>query len=161
MTYIFRKTCLQYYKLDPCHYFTSPGLSWDAMLKMTNIELELMTDIDMYQFIKKGLRGGVSYIANRYGKANYKYMKEYNEEAPSKYIRYLDFNNLYSWGMSQSLPKSNFKHINKQRSFEDSIDTFFSLLDADLLLIWMNTFWHGFCLHHASCLVLPIVLIIS
>ena len=63
----FRKTCMQYYKLDPCHYFTSPGLSWDAMLKMTNIKLELMTDIDMYQFIEKGLRGGVSYIANRYG----------------------------------------------------------------------------------------------
>ena len=47
----FRKTCLQYYKLDPCHYFTSPDLSWDAMLKMTNIKLELMTDIDMFQFI--------------------------------------------------------------------------------------------------------------
>ena len=44
----FRKTCMQYYKLDPCHYFTSPGLSWDAMLKMTNIKLELMTDIDMF-----------------------------------------------------------------------------------------------------------------
>ena len=49
----FRKTCLQYYKLDPCHYFTSPGLSWDAMLKMTKIELELMTDVDMFQFIEK------------------------------------------------------------------------------------------------------------
>ena len=57
----FRKTCLEYYKLDPCHYFTSPGLSWDAMLKMTNIKLELMTDIDMFQFIEKGLRGGISY----------------------------------------------------------------------------------------------------
>ena len=60
----FRKTCMQYYKLDPCHYFTSPGLSWDAMLKMTNIKLELMTEIDMFQFIEKGMRGGVSYIAN-------------------------------------------------------------------------------------------------
>ena len=60
----FRKTCMQYYKLDPCHYFTSPGLSWDAMLKMTNIKLELMTDIDMFQFIEKGMRGGVSYIIN-------------------------------------------------------------------------------------------------
>ena len=66
----FRRTCLKYYKLDPCHYFTSPGLSWDAMLKMTDIKLELMTDIDMFQFIEKGLRGGISYIANRYGKAN-------------------------------------------------------------------------------------------
>ena len=105
----FRKTCLQYYKLDPCHYFTSPGLSWDAMLKMTKIELELMTDIDMFQFIEKGMRGGVSYIANRYGKANNKYMKEYNEKVPSKYIIYLDANNLYGWAMSQYPPTGNFR----------------------------------------------------
>ena len=68
----FRKTCIQYYKLDPANYFSSPGLSWDAMLKMTNIQLELMTDIDMFQFIEKGMRGEISYIANRYGKANNK-----------------------------------------------------------------------------------------
>ena len=105
----FRKTYLQYYKLDPCHYFTSPGLSWDAMLKMTNVELELMTDIDMFQFIEKGMRGGVSYIANRYGKANNKYTKEYNQKVPSKYIMYLDANNLYGWAMSQYLPTGNFK----------------------------------------------------
>ena len=105
----FRKTCLEYYKLDPCHYFTSPGLSWDAMLKMTDIKLELMTDIDMYQFIEKGMRGGVSYIVNRYGKANNKYMKEYNEKTFSKYIMYLDANNLYGWAMSQHLPTDNFK----------------------------------------------------
>ena len=105
----FRKTCMQYYKLDPCHYFTSPALSWDAMLKMTNIKLELMTEIDMFQFIEKGMYGRVSYIANRYGKANNKYMKEYNEKAPSKYIMYLDANNLYGWAMSQYLPTSNFK----------------------------------------------------
>ena len=76
----FRKTCMQYYKLNPCHYFTSLGLSWDAMLKMTNIKLELMTDVDMFQFIEKGMPGGVSYIANRYGNADNKYMKEYNEK---------------------------------------------------------------------------------
>ena len=105
----FRKTCMQYYKLDPCHYFTSPGLSLDAMLKMTNIKLELMTDIDMFHFIEKGMRGGVSCIANRYGNANNKYMKEYDEKAPSKYIMYLDANNLYGWAMSQYLPTSNFK----------------------------------------------------
>ena len=105
----FRKTCMQYYKFDPCHYFTSPGLSWDAMLKMTNIKLELMTDIDMFQFMEKGMHGGVSYIANRYGNANNKYMKEYDEKAPSKYIMYLDANNLYGWALSQYLPTGNFK----------------------------------------------------
>ena len=111
----FRKTCLQYYKLDPCHYFTSPGLSWDAMLKMTNIQLELMTDIDMFQFIEKGMRGGISYIANRYGKANNKYMREYDEKAPSKYIMYLDANNLYGWAMSQYLPTGGFKWMTEKQ----------------------------------------------
>ena len=108
----FRKTCQQYYKLDPCHYFTSPGLSWDAMLKMTGIKLELMNDIDMFQFIEKGMRGGISYIANRYGEANNKYMTEYNDKAPSKYIMYLDANNLYGWAMSQYLPTGGFKWLN-------------------------------------------------
>ena len=116
----FRKTCLKYYKLDPCHYFTSPGLSWDAMLKMTNIKLELMTDIDMFQFIEKGLRGGISYIANRYGEANNKYMKEYDEKAPSKYIMYLDANNLYGWAMSQYLPTGRFRWMTQKQI--DKID---------------------------------------
>ena len=111
----FRKTCLQYYKLDPCHYFTSPGLSWDAMLKMTNIKLELMTDIDMFQFVEKAMRGGVSYIANRYGKANNKYMKEYYEKTPSKDLMYLDANNLCGWAMSQYLPTGNFKWMSKKK----------------------------------------------
>ena len=116
----FRKTCLQYYKLDPCHYFTSPGLSWDAMLKMTDIKLELMIDIDMFQFIEKGMRGGTSYIANRYGKANNRYMKTYDEKAPSKYIMYLDANNLYGWAMSQYLPTGGFKWMTKNHI--DKID---------------------------------------
>lgn len=116
----FRNTCLEYYKLDPCHYFTSPGLSWDAMLKMTNIKLELMTDIDMFQFIEKGLPGGISYIANRYSKANNKYMKEYYENKPSKYIMYLDANNLYGWAMSQYLPTGGFKWMTQKQI--DNID---------------------------------------
>ena len=116
----FRRTCLEYYKLDPCHYFTSPGLSWDAMLKMTDIKLELMTDIDMFQFIEKGMRGGISYIANRYGKANNKYMKEYDEKAPSKYIMYLDANDLYGWAMSQYLPTGGFRWMTQKQI--DKID---------------------------------------
>ena len=116
----FRRTCLEYYKLDPCQYITSPGLSWDAMLKMTDIKLELMVDIDMFQFIEKGLRGGISYIANRYGKANNKYMKEYDDKVPSKYIMYLDANNLYGWAMSQYLPTGGFRWMTQKQI--DKID---------------------------------------
>ena len=107
----FRKACQQYYELDPAHYFSAPGLSWDAMLKMTKTELELMSDVDMFQFIEKGMRGGISYIANRYGKANNKYMKNYNLEEASKYIMYLDANNLYGWAMSQYLPTGGFEWL--------------------------------------------------
>ena len=129
----FRKTCLEYYKLDPCHYFTSPGLSWDAMLKMTGIKLELMVDIDMFQFIENGLRGGTSYIANRYGKANNRYMKEYDDKAPSKYIMYLDANNLYGWAMSQYLPTGGFRWMTQKQI--DKIDLFKYKEDSDKGLI--------------------------
>ena len=69
---------LKYYGLDPCHYFSAPGLSWDAMLKMTRIELEKISDIDKYLFVEKGLRGGISYIAERYAKANNEYTNDYD-----------------------------------------------------------------------------------
>ena len=70
--------CVKFYGLDPCHYFSFPELIWDVMLKMTEIELEKISDIGKYLFIEKGLRGGISYIAKRYAKANNKYMKLYN-----------------------------------------------------------------------------------
>ena len=62
---MFIDTCLRFCKLNPCHYFSSPGLSWDAMLKMTDIELGKISDIGMYLFLRKGLKGGISYIAKR------------------------------------------------------------------------------------------------
>ena len=76
----FIDTCLKYYELDPCHYFSSPGLSWDAMLKMTGIKLEKISDIDKYLFIEKETRGGVYYIAKRYAKANKKFMSDYDSK---------------------------------------------------------------------------------
>ena len=73
-----------------------------------------MTNIDMFQFIEKGMRGGISYIANRYGKANNKYMKEHDKNMPSKYIMYLDANNLYGYAMSQYLPFGGFKWMSQK-----------------------------------------------
>ena len=107
----FRKTCLTYYRLDPLHYITGPGLAWDAMLKMTGINLELITDIDMQLFIEKGLRGGISYIAHRHAEANNKYMKNFDPVKLISYIMYLDANNLYGWAMSQPLPYRNFRWV--------------------------------------------------
>ena len=122
----FRETCLKYYGLDPCHYLTSPGLAWDAMLKMTKIELDLITDIDMALFIEKGLRGGISYIAHRYARANNKYLPDYNRELNDSYLMYLDANNLYGWAMSERLPTGNFKWIENLPETLEEIESFLS-----------------------------------
>ena len=108
----FINTCLEYYGLDLFHCFSSPGLSWDAMLRMTGIELELISEIDMHLFTEKGMREGISDIAKIHSKAYNKYMKCYDEYKESKFIMYLDANNLYGWTMSQCLPYSGFNWLN-------------------------------------------------
>ena len=107
----FINTSLKYYELDPCHYFSAPGLSWDAMLKMTDVKLEKISDIDQYLFIEKGTRGEISYIAKRYAKVNNKYMSDYDSNKQSTFITNLDKNNLYGWSMSEYLPHGKFKWV--------------------------------------------------
>ena len=114
----FIDTCLKYCGLDPCHYFSSPRLSRDAMLKMTSIKLEKISDIDKYLFIEKELRGRISYIAKRYAKANNKYMNDYNPKTQSTFISYLDMNNLYGWAMSEYLPYEGFKWLKNVDEFD-------------------------------------------
>jgi hypothetical protein len=109
----FRTITLQYYKLDPAHFYTSPGLAWQACLKMSNVSLELLTDPDMHLFIENSIRGGISMISNRYSKANNKYMPDYDPCKESKYIMYLDMNNLYGWAMCQSLPTHDFRWLSQ------------------------------------------------
>ena len=106
----FRSICLEQYGSDPAHYYSSPGLSWDALLKKTGINLEL-TDVDMYLFIERGTRGGISMVSKRYAKANSPYVKEHDPSKPTTYIQYLDANNLYGWAMSKALPKGGFKWL--------------------------------------------------
>ena len=107
----FRKTCLKHYNLDPAHYYTSPGLAWDACLKTTKQELQLLDDYDMLMMFERGIRGGITHISKRYAEANNEYMKTYDPQKPSSYIQYLDANNLYGWAMSQPLPTHGFEWV--------------------------------------------------
>ena len=108
----FRNLCLKIYGLDPVYYFTAPGLAWDACLKMTNINLELLSEPNMLLMFEKGIRGGISIISNRYGEANNKYMgNRYNKNKLNKYLMYLDANNLYGCAMSEKLPIHSFKWL--------------------------------------------------
>lgn len=129
----FRKLCLKTYGLDPAHYYTAPGLSWDAMLKYTQIELELLTDFDKIAFIKSGIRGGISQCSNRYAKANNQFMDDFDEEKPKSYLTYLDANNLYGWAMSQYLPTGGFEWVSTDTNF-DVLETseFGYILEVDL-----------------------------
>ena len=105
----FRDICIKNF-LDPAHYYTAPGLAWDAALKVTEVELELLSDMDMLLMVEKGIRRGVSMISNRYGKSNNKYMGDkFVTSELFKYIAYLDANNLYGWAMSKLLPTHSFK----------------------------------------------------
>ncbi|XP_022809457.1 uncharacterized protein LOC111346436 [Stylophora pistillata] len=111
----FRKVCKANYGLDPCWYFTAPGLAWDACLKRTKQKLELLSDINMLHMFEKGIRGGVSMIPTRYSKANNKYMGEkFDPAQPSKFITYLDANNLYGWAMSKKLPTGGFEWMDEK-----------------------------------------------
>ena len=102
------------YGLDSAHYFTSASFAWDGLLKMTQKELELLTDYDMHLFIEKGMRGGISTVGEkRHAKANSPYMVGYDKTKETSYIVYLDENNEYGWAMMQHLPTGNFRWLKK------------------------------------------------
>ena len=108
----FRQSCLKNYELDPAHFVSLPGLAWQACLKKTNVELELLTDYDMLLMVEEGIRGGICHAIQRYAKANNKYMNDYDRKKKSSYIQYLDANNLYGKAMTEKLPVRGFKWVN-------------------------------------------------
>lgn len=135
----FRKTCKQYYKLDPAFYITTPSLSFDAMLLKTGVQLELLTDLAIIKMIQDGIRGGLCVCSHRYAKANHKYMPEYNAVKPDCFITYLDCNNLYGYSMCQYLPHSSFRFLNDNelkhlriQNIDDDADWGY-ILEVDLL----------------------------
>ena len=116
--------CINVYELDPAHFLLLPGLAWQACLKKTNIELELLTDYDMLLMVEKGIRGGICHSIQRYAKANNKYMKSYNNNEESSYIQYLDANNLCGWLMSKKLPTNRFKWTDNNEINEEFIKNY-------------------------------------
>ena len=97
----FWKVCLDNYGLDPAHFYTAPGLAWCTCLKKTRVRLELLLDPDMLLMFERGIRGGITQSIHRWAKANNPYMGfEYAPREPTRYIQYLDANNLYGWAMS-------------------------------------------------------------
>ena len=110
----FRDMCLSYYGLDPVYYYTLPNFAFDAMLKLTGIEMDLVQDQEMYEMIEAGLRGGMTQTTCKKVEANNKYMgSDYDKNKASSYINYLDANNLYGLSMIQKLPYRNLKWDDK------------------------------------------------
>lgn len=115
----FRVDSQAIFQLDPVHYYSLPGLSWDAALKHSDVELELITDIDMYLMVEKGIRGGISMISHRYAKANDPRMgDEYDASKPTKTLHYLDANSLYPTAMCEPLPIDQFSMVDDPDAFD-------------------------------------------
>ncbi|CAG9790332.1 unnamed protein product [Diatraea saccharalis] len=133
------ETLLYYYKLDPVFYVTSPGLSWDAMLLHTGVVLGLVSDIDIYQMLERGIRGGLAKCSLRYAKANNTYLSDYDPSKKSNFLIYLDFNNLYGYAMMQKMPIKDFsflslREVNNFNVFNISNDSDYGyILEVDLL----------------------------
>jgi hypothetical protein len=134
----FRDLTVKYYQLDSLHYHTLPGLSMDACLRKTGVRLELLTKIDELLFIERGIRGGVSYICNRYAHSNIPHSRDYSPDADTSFISYIDCNNLYGLAQTQPLPISDFSFLNETEmkaidimNVEDDAD-FGYILEVDL-----------------------------
>ena len=124
----FRTKSIQDYKIDPCYYFSTPHFTLDAFLKKSQIELDLIMDPNMYLFLKKGIRGGLSMVSKRYSRANHPGMKHlYNPKKKLKHILYIDANNLYGQAMMRPLPFQNFKWMEENELNMDFINS----LDSD------------------------------
>ena len=115
----FRDQFIEIYGLDPAQFLSAPRLAWQACLKKTGVELELLTDTDMLLMVEEGIRGGICQAILRYAKANNKYINNHDKKITS-YLLYLDANNLYGWAMSQKLPINVFKWVEDLSEFNES-----------------------------------------
>ena len=128
---------MENYGLDPSHFYTAPGLAWKACLKKTGIRLELLLDPDMLLMFERGTKGGITQSVHRWAAANNPDMgSEYDKSKPTKYLQYLDANNLYGWVMSQPLPTGRFHWVefDESKDLKTIIDELFKRKDHGYLL---------------------------
>ena len=111
----FRDKYIEIYDLDPTNFLTATGSAWQACLKESKIELELISDIDMLLMVENRIRGRICQTTHRYAKSNNKYMKNYDKNIESSYLEFLDANNLYGSVMSQKLPVNGFKWVEEEK----------------------------------------------
>ena len=132
----FRYKCIEIYRLDPTYFLSAPEQAWQACLKKTEVELELLTDNDMLNIFEKGIRGGMCQASYRYAKANNKYMKNYDKNKESSFLIYDDANNLYGFAMCKKLPVSDFKWVDDLSIFtEDFIKNYDEEDDTGYLFV--------------------------
>ena len=111
----FRNTGEEGYRIDPAYCLSLPQFAWNAMLKKTNVEIELISDPEMYRKVQANIRGGICHASVRRAIANNKYMGGlFNKNEPSTYIFYFDIRNLYGWAMTQELPLSDFQWLSDE-----------------------------------------------
>ena len=118
--------CLNEYGLDPANFLTAAGSIWQACLKESKVELELLTDVDMLLMVEKGIRGRICQATHRYVRWNNKYMKNYDKSTESSFLELLDANNLYGWAMSKKLPVNGFKWVENLSEFNEAFYRIFS-----------------------------------
>ncbi|CAD6233577.1 GSCOCG00012283001-RA-CDS [Cotesia congregata] len=133
----FRSSCYKTYELNPAHYYTSPGLAFSAMLKLTGVKSDLLDNPEIILFFEKGIRGSVSQCSNRYAKANNHFMHNFDPNEAESYLMYYDINNLYGGAMSMPLPQGSFKWLEDyefdlQKIFNNPNQTIGYILEVDL-----------------------------
>ena len=131
----FRTLCLNEDGLDPVYYVTLPGMTWDSAFKFTEVEVDLLSTVEMYEFMEKGIRGGMTFINEHHLKANNaRVPNTFNPTKQSCDLLYVDANNLYGHALSQRLPRSNFRWLSDKEISQLDISTFDFSQDEGLIL---------------------------
>ena len=129
---------LEISELDPAKFISAPGVVWQVAFKKTEVELDLLTDIDITLMVEKSFRGEICDAIHNYAKANKKYIKDVDKNKEPSYLNYWDVNYLYGWAMSQTCPTFNFKWVEDTSQFnEDFVKSYNEESDEGFFLKFM------------------------